>query len=333
MYLKKEFVIFIIIVFSFQLTTIIFFYLKSNFSLHIWELSVRSNNDHIAWSDTPELTIFCRIYSGKTLEFYNTFLVSYLLFWPYRAWLNSDLVVVLDKENSDDHQFGTILAHLPPFPLIKFEEHDWRSEDYARTIYSSFYAETYTQSNHIGIIDSDSIFVTTVTPEDLFLENKPRIYGINGCCSGSEEPIYEVLGAIPVATFRIQSGLPLIVKRKHFDDCRQHIIKHMNVRSFEEAFKLICSKYSLKHNQYDIIGHYLWHFKRDEYSWHIKNDINHQKLSRPMTTNLDVLRANKPLIGLTKHVSHDGKYSDLFFKVIYDYLCIGSHMMARECKL
>ena len=303
------------------------------------QLKLIDLDNGVVWTDAPDLTIICRIFSGSAMEFYNIFLVSYLLFWPYRTWLNSDLVVVLDKENTEDHRFGTILAQLPPFPKIKFEDHkvntfcaDWRSEGYSRAMYSSFYADNHTQSSYIGIVDSDALFVTPVTPEDLFIDNKPRVIGINACCTKWEESIYDVLGVIPVATFMFQSCYPLIIKRQHFADCRQHIMKRMNVSTFEEAFKLICSKFPLKYNQYDIIGHYLWHFKRDDYSWHIKSYINHPALTKSMSSNSDVLGANKPLISVTKHGSHDWKYSDQFFKIIYDYLCVGSHMIAGDCK-
>ena len=319
----KSLIILVIVFLLIQLTAIRIFYLNLNLSHNLWELSVNVIKDHILLrSDTPELTILCRIFSGSAMEFYNIFLVSYLLFWPYRSWLNSDLVVVLDKENSEDHRFGTILAQLPPFPKIKFEKHDWRNDDYARTIYSSFYADYYSQSSNIGIIDADVYFSTPVTPEGLFFDNnKPRIIGIQGCvgefCSKMEEFVYDVLGKKPITTFKLESSLPLIVKRQHFADCRQHIIKHLNVSTFEEALKFIRSKYPQKSNQYDIIGHYLWHFKRNDYSWLIKIHINHQSHAKYLTT---------PLV-------KDMKFSNLIFKVIYDYVCVGSHMMAGDCDI
>ena len=56
---------------------------------------------------------------GSAVEFYNSFLVGYNIFWP-RSWTSSDLVVVFDDEDEIDHRFAATLANLPPYPIIKF---------------------------------------------------------------------------------------------------------------------------------------------------------------------------------------------------------------------
>jgi hypothetical protein len=63
----------------------------------------------IEWKDVPSVTILCRIYSGSAMEFYNVFIVSYLLFWPYNSWRNSDIVAIMDDENEEDHRLGNFL--------------------------------------------------------------------------------------------------------------------------------------------------------------------------------------------------------------------------------
>jgi len=69
------------------------------------------------------------------MEFYNVFVPSYLMFWPVKQWVNSDMIVVLDDESESDHRIGTILGNLPPYPKVFYEKYrpntfcsNWRSE-------------------------------------------------------------------------------------------------------------------------------------------------------------------------------------------------------------
>ncbi len=102
--------------------------------------------------------------------------------------------LVFDDESEIDHRFAVTLANIPPYPKIKFEKNpsertfcsDWRSEGYSRQQYSNFYSDVYTDKEFIGIVDTDSFFVTPVTPKDIFIEGKPRIIGYNGYTSWSE---------------------------------------------------------------------------------------------------------------------------------------------------
>ena len=137
------------------------------------------------WKDAPSLSLMCRAYSGSVMEYYNTFLIGYHLFWPKEQWPNSDLVVVLDGENEVDHRLGTILANLPPYPKVFYEDPPKgqtfcageRRVGYSRQQYSNFYSDLYTDKEYVGIIDSDSFFSTPVIPENLFVNGKPRLYG------------------------------------------------------------------------------------------------------------------------------------------------------------
>lgn len=58
------------------------------------------------WQNTPRVTLMCRLYAGSALEYFNTFYLGYLLFWPARDWLNSDLVLIFDDESEADHRMG-----------------------------------------------------------------------------------------------------------------------------------------------------------------------------------------------------------------------------------
>ena len=163
------------------------------------------------WNNTPSITIMCRLYGGAAFEYYNIFTVGYLLFWPYKKWANSEVAIIFDDENENDHMFGTILANLPPHPKIYFEKRPavqtfcsgWRREGYSRQQYSNFYSDFYSANEFIGIVDSDAFFATPVTPEDLFVNGKPRVFGYNGCCTGWETSLGEIIGGEVIGALKL----------------------------------------------------------------------------------------------------------------------------------
>jgi len=118
-------------------------------------------------------------------------------------------------------------------------------------------------------------------------------------------------------------GFPVMVKREHFKPMREHITKRMKADTFEQAFHKICSKYPFKYSQFDLMAHYLWFYKRDEYSWHLVNwtQSRHPAFNRLMTEKKEVLEMNRPIQGVMKHGNHH-VFSDYIFKLIGDYLCV-----------
>lgn len=291
----------------------------------------------------PDVSILCRTYSGAVLEFYNMFYLSYMIFWPHKTWKSSDIVVVLDDENELDHRLGSVLAHLYPYPKIFFEKmpkaetfcSNWRNLGYARTQYSNFYSDLYTDKEYIAIVDSDSYFVSQVTPEDLFVEGKPRIIGYNGCCTGWLNSIKEALGVEPVGEFMNRGNFPIIFKREHFKEIRKHITLTMKVGTFEEAFHIICSKYSGRYSQFDLLIHFLWYFKRNEYSWHIKDvqEFGHYRMPKRKTNDKDFVRMNDNIvISVAKHAGIFINFPNYVFKLMFDYICVASDNKAGSCQ-
>jgi len=89
-------------------------------------------------------------------------------------------------------------------------------------------------------VDADSIFVAQVTPEDLFLNGKPRIIGFNGCCTGWTDSVVDVYNIEPISQFMNGIAFPVIIKRNHYKLIREYLTKKLNATTFEEAFKFIC---------------------------------------------------------------------------------------------
>lgn len=300
-------------------------------------------NNYTTSQDTPNLSLFVRLYSNSVMEYYNTLTISYLLFWPVKYWKNSDLVVVLDDESEMDHRMGTVLANLPPFPKVNFEKRPkdtlcsgFRGEGYSRQIYSGFQADKYTKAEFIGIVDSDVFFATEISIEDLFENGKPRIYGHNGCCTGWMESLQESIGGDHAANFMIHIGFPFIVKREHFAEVRNHLKKQMKSKTFKEAFYKICSKYDKnRYDQYNLIFHYLWNYRRDQYSWHLKSfdhfSRKHSIYKKPVSKKKEVNNKNIPIVGLVKNGFHLN-YPSESFNLIYDFLCVASYLEAGDCK-
>jgi hypothetical protein len=69
------------------------------------------------------------------------------------------------------------------------------------------------------------------------------------------------------------------VKTIHLADMRAHYAKNLGVATFDEAFTIMAKAGQL--SQQDIIMNYLWHFKHDDYSWHLRNALQskHQALN------------------------------------------------------
>jgi len=328
-----------------------FVYFYNGFDVKSLTIDKTKENIQV-WHDAPSLSIVCRTYANGVEELQGGFLLSYLLFWPIKQWPNVTVNLVFDDENIMDHQLGTVLAQLPPFPNIHYERKpieptfcsDWRSEGYSRQIFSNFYSDLYTNSEYIGIVDSDSILISQVTPEDLFVDRKPRIIGFNLCCSGWNVPIKKAIGIDAIGEFMVENAFPVLIKRIHFKMIRDHITKQMNARTFEQAFNLICRKYyQSKYSQFDLMIHYLWMHKRDEYSWHIneyrtfiessnsteKRQIFYQRL----TDDPRVIDKNRPIAAVTKHFAGFHPNPVDYKKIIYDYLCLASDYQVGDCHL
>lgn len=295
------------------------------------------------WKNTPNLAIMCRVYRGSAVEYYNTVYLSYLLFWPWKKWANSKLVLIFDDESEADHRYGTIFGNLPGSPQIHFEKKpkqktfctNWRSEGYSRQQYSNFYADIYTDKEYVGFIDSDTFFTINVTPEDLFPDGKPRLFALNGVLGGHYSwaaATEHAVNKFRAGEFMVVAGFPLIIKTAHFKDMRAHITKRTNSSNFEEAWYKICSK--SRYSQFDMMGNYLWNYKRNEYSWHIKDGAtaHHYFIKGQLTNSSAVMAKNDPIISPMKHGNGNIVWAVDIFDWIYDYLCLASGYQAGDCQ-
>jgi hypothetical protein len=295
-------------------------------------------------SKLPSFSLVTRMWHGHAQDYFMTFALSHSLFWP-KTYTNSNVVVVLDDESDDDHYIGTLIANVPPFPSIVFETHpgkgvlcsDWRNEGYSRQQYSNFFGDLQSNASFIGIVDSDAMFATPITPNMLFRydhvskTHKPVMYAYdNPTATGWCGQLTKVaVGGECVGEFMVVIGFPVMVKREHFASMRNMFISNLGKRNFNEVFHALCTDSGGQHySQFDLIGNYLWHHHRADYDWHIRGteQAGHPGLYAISTDKIsaEVRATDIPMIGRMKH---NFKGYPAFTK----FFCVGTNWMAGEC--
>ena len=134
-----------------------------------------------------------------------------------------------------------------------------------------FWSENFTTSEYVGILDADTLFVTPIMPDDLFVDGKPVVRGTYA----KSRPGFmkqwsdttEILTGKPYL-LNFMDYFPVVVKRDHFQLVREHVIKtRQNGTTFDETFDNFAHQYKMVFTEFTVIAHYLWYFKHDEYYW------------------------------------------------------------------
>jgi hypothetical protein len=181
--------------------------------------------------------------------------------------------MVFDKEKSAATSIATELMRyikrhfvraaftdLPPIPMNGSDRQQWLM----------FWADNFTSSEYIGFVDSDTVFSSVVTGEDLFVDGKPRAIVVYG------RPLNEFWETVPSQTFyaigkkepfKGMSFFPVVIKTAHLELMRNHIYRTVGVSHFDMAFGKIMNRG--RYSQFGIMVSYLWYFHRNEYFWDI----------------------------------------------------------------
>ena len=142
-----------------------------------------------------------------------------------------------------------------------------------------FWSDNYTQSEYIGMLDTDTLFVTPVTSLDLFVDGKPLVRGAFGVPTAWfviewAKTIESILGVEYIANFMVY--FPVIFKRQDFGKVRKYVQERNNLTFFDTFTDIISTSFS----EFTIIGNYLWHFEHGSYFWvldkppNVKNNVN-----------------------------------------------------------
>lgn len=197
------------------------------------------------------------------------------LFFP--KYLAS-VVVVLDKEKAADWEYGKALVKQYPQmnlrlcymePLPQDVIHGWGKE---RMYLDMMYADNCTQSEFVGFLDVDTLFVTAVTEDLLFENKKPIITGRIGipripCWIDTAEYI---LGRKQV--LQCMSYFPVVFKVAHIIEMRKYV-EIIHNKSFLEVFKIAPQATKVDSTcfcHYSIMCNFVWYHHRKAYSWHLQ---------------------------------------------------------------
>ena len=195
---------------------------------------------------------------------------SYELFWPKR-YRRIKIITEFDQlENENFIKKSNSTSYITVTPEIPTNK-SWTG--HTKQQWDMFNADFYSNSEYIGFIDTDAVFITPVVESFIFEDNKPIVKGAKG--NPMKNTRWAVWGKVPSNTIKaigkpevanFMTYFPVVIKREHFLPMREHIKRHMNKSSFLEAFDEI---QKTTYSQFCIMMNYLFWFHRHEYVWSI----------------------------------------------------------------
>ena len=213
-------------------------------------------------------------------------LPSLALFWPHNE-TKLDLIMITDAEavetGFDKEMKANARKILPQSASIEVKftgDVGKRGDGKTNAGYvlnernkqiTKFWSENFTNSEYIGILDADTLFVTPILPDDLFVNGKPVVRGTYaksrpGFMKQWSDTTEILTGRSYLLNF--MDYFPVIVKSDHFQLVREHVIKtRQNGTTFDETFDNFAHQYKMVFTEFTVIAHYLWYFKHDEYYW------------------------------------------------------------------
>ncbi|XP_022111420.1 uncharacterized protein LOC110990651 [Acanthaster planci] len=245
---------------------------------------VSSNNPYLLATKGHTLTLTLRMAAVPKLikRLYCDFLRSAVLFWSPEL---GHISLILDKESEADHRLAARLSQQEPGFGIKFDfvyepfPNDIsilrieRDRGYSRQLWSSFFMDLYINASIIAWIDTDGMFTTPVTTENIFNDDQLRVVTFTNWDiprrHGWDRTTKRAMGKTLVADF--MTYFPVYIWRDTIRNCREHILGYMNVSNFEDAFRKLKVKRA-RVSPVNILLNYAFYFEHDRYDWHL--DVN-----------------------------------------------------------
>ncbi|XP_022109284.1 uncharacterized protein LOC110989301 [Acanthaster planci] len=211
---------------------------------------------------------------------YCDFLRSAVLFWSPKL---GHISVILDKESTADHRLAARLSQQEPAFGVKFDfvyeplpsdPSVLKSRGYLRQLWSSFFMDLYINASIIAWIDTDGMFTTPVTTENIFNDHRLRVVTFTNWViprrHGWDKTTELAMGKKLVADF--MTYFPACIWRDTITNCRNHILTHMKLSNFEDAFRRLVALVGGSLSPVNIFLNYAYYFEHDRYDWHI--DVN-----------------------------------------------------------
>ncbi len=173
-------------------------------------------------------------------------------------------------DTPEDRKFGEEISAKYLYPRICYEKmyHPkfYHSTGFAMSQFSNFFTDNFIDKKYVGIVGSDTFFVTPVTPELLFNGTKPHAictFG-NTLMRNWKKSTFVALQKKEV--FKFMSYFPVTIKVEHLIEMREYVA-HLHNKTFLEVFEIF-SIVPSDFSQFNILGNYCWYFHRDEYQFH-----------------------------------------------------------------
>ncbi|KAL3885450.1 hypothetical protein ACJMK2_025507 [Sinanodonta woodiana] len=217
----------------------------------------------------PDVDLLLRMYNRHVNRYRAILQKSTRYFWPG----NMSLVIVLDSESNDDLKLGRSLSTQFPYLKICFQgpgdSSVYHENGHKRMQLDYFYPEKYTSKQYVGYLDTDTLFVTRVTEELLFEDEKPVIIGFYGKIF---EPAWSKIAEVTAVLFKskeVMRGMayfPVIMKVEHIIELRRYL-EQLHGKSFINVYKEHSKLYI---SQFNIMCQYVWMFHRNEYRFYFQ---------------------------------------------------------------
>ena len=208
-------------------------------------------------------------------------LPSMQLFFP-----QPNIVFVLDGNSSLDKEVAPKLAKViveefPPlearavvvndYPLLQGTK---RYTGWQRGQLDMMFADRVVKAKYVGLTDTDTVFITVVTPWVIFAhDGRPIVYGVigrsakGGWWAKVAQGVFFVLKR--PSAISCMSYFPVTLATEHIAKMRVHVEK-AHGKSFLEVYKELIFKFGF-YCHFSIMCNYVWHFHRNEYDFHYQN--------------------------------------------------------------
>ena len=268
------------------------------------------------------------------------FFPSLQLFWPHIR-----VVVGLDADAAHDQQMAPKIAEMVKSQYPPLQARGVLIADYPSVVgnpgYSGYYrgqldmmfADKVVKSKYVGLSDTDTLFVTLVTPRAVFAaDGRPIIHGSISRASNGDWWWKAAVGVHYIlkkpCAISCMSHFPVILETKHIAEMRAYVEK-IHGKPFLEVYKGLFKFGYYCH--YSIMCNYIWHFHRDKYEMHYQNyyrfagDWNATRKGEINDFSFLTKENIRPIVRVSTH------YSYTSFGVPYD-LPRGAKMIARRIR-
>ena len=225
----------------------------------------------------------------------------------------------MSAEHLDIVRARELLTQNPPHARVRHPVNEDESSIFAaprsRQQYAYFFADLYTSSEFVGLVDTDTLFITPVTPRSLFDEQeRPYLVGFVGSPADeyywSHAPNLTQNFLHRPHVLRAMSQFPLMVRARHLRALRAYA-EGVHGASFAHVFRDLCALVP-RCSAFCVIGNYLWHFHRDEYAWRFQQ-LNPHWQPVPLAGQTDDYRflthaSTHPIARVAVHVGPRGQY-------------------------